>query len=175
MIGRIFRIVRTPVTLLVLLAILIYAAYWGYANVIRAVPPPAPTPCVEQTLPKRQLKTSQVYVKVYNGGDSKGLAANVGRQLRGKGFRVTGATNTLVKVEETVVVGAGASDPEVLMVKSFFKGATVRADQRADHSVDVLVGNRYGGFNKKAKTTVTVKQDTLCLPAEATATPTAVN
>ena len=30
----------------------------------------------------------------------------------------------------------------------------VRADKRADHSVDVLVGNKYGGFNKNAKATL---------------------
>ena len=175
MIGRIFRTIRTPVTLLILLGILIYAAYWGYANVIRPVPPRPPTPCVEQTLPKRQLKSSQVFVKVFNGGDSKGLAADVGRAMRSKGFRVTATTNTIEKIDQTVVVGAGARDPEVLMVKSFFKGATVRSDGRADHSVDVLVGNRYGGFNKKAKTTVTVASDKLCLPADASVSPSAVN
>ena len=68
--------------LLVLLAALVYAAYWGYTNVIAPVPPPPPTPCVEQTLPKRQLATKQVYVKVFNGGNSRGLAANVGRAMR---------------------------------------------------------------------------------------------
>ncbi len=165
MIGRIFRVVRTPLTLIILLAALVYAAYWGYSNVIAAVPAPPPTPCVEQTLAKGQLKTSQVYVKVYNGGDSRGLAANVGRALRGKGFKVTGTTNTIEKIGDTVIVGAGENDPEVLLAKSFFKGATVRADDRADHSVDILVGDKYGGFNKNAKTTMSVEADSLCLPS----------
>jgi LytR cell envelope-related transcriptional attenuator len=169
LIGRIFRVIRTPVTLIILLAALVYAAYWGYTNVIAPVPPPPPTPCVQQTLPKRQLKTSQVYVKVFNGGNSRGLAANVGRSLRGKGFKVTGTSNTIEKIDETVIVGSGERDPEVLLAKSFFKGATVRADGRADHSVDVLVGNRYAGFNKKAKTSLTVNADTLCLPSIETA------
>jgi hypothetical protein len=165
LIGRIFRVIRTPVTLIILLAALVYAAYWGYTNVIAPVPPPPPTPCVQQTLAKHQLSTKQVYVKVFNGGNSRGLAANVGRALRGKGFKVTGTTNTIEKIDATVIVGAGERDPEVLLAKSFFKGATVRADGRADHSVDVLVGNRYGGFNKNAKTTITVKANTLCLPS----------
>lgn len=175
MIGRIFRLVRTPLTLLILLAVLVYAAYWGYRNVVRAVPVPAPTPCVQQTLPQRQLKSSQVYVQVFNGGDGRGLAADVGRSLRSKGFKVTKTANTLEKVGETVIVGAGVDDPEVKMVKSFFKKATVRADQRPDHSVDVLVGNRYGGFNKKAKTKITVKANTLCLPSVASSSPGAEN
>jgi len=169
LIGRIFRVIRTPVTLLVLLAALVYAAYWGYTNVIAPVPPPPPTPCVEQTLPKRQLATKQVYVKVFNGGNSRGLAANVGRAMRGSGFKVTGTSNTIEKISETVIVGSGERDPEVLLTKSFFKGATVRADGRADHTVDVLVGNKYAGYNKKAKKTLKVEADSLCLPAVETA------
>jgi hypothetical protein len=172
LIGRIFRVVRTPVTLLVLLAALVYAAYWGYTNVIAPVPPPPPTPCVQQTLPKRQLATKQVYVKVFNGGNSRGLAANVGRAMRSKGFKVTATSNTIEKIDVTVIVGSGARDPEVLLTKSFFKGATVRADGRADHSVDVLVGNKYAGFNKNAKKTLSVDADTLCLPSVETASPT---
>lgn len=169
MIGRIFRVIRTPVTLIILLAALVYAAYWGYTNVIAPVPPPPPTPCVEQSLPKRQLSTAQVYVKVFNGGNSRGLAANVSRSLRSKGFKVTGTSNTIEKIDETVIVGSSEDDPEVQLAKRFFKGATVRADGRADHSVDVLVGNRYAGFNKSAKTTIPVDTDTLCLPAPETA------
>ena len=171
MIGRIFRVVRTPVTLIILLAVLVYAAYWGYTNVIAPVPPPPPTPCVEQTLAKKQLATSQVYVKVFNGGNSRGLAANVGRSLRSKGFKVTGTTNTIEKIGVTVIVGSGEDDPEVLLTKRFFKDATVRADERADHSVDVLVGNKYAGFDKKAKTTLAVASDTLCLPSVETTSP----
>ncbi len=169
MIGRIFRVVRTPVTLIILLAALVWAAYWGYTNVIAPVPPPPPTPCVQQTLPKRQLTTAQVYVKVFNGGNSRGLAANVGRALRGSGFKVTATSNTIEKIDQTVIVGAGERDPEVLLAKSFFKSATVRADGRADHSVDILVGNKYAGFNKGAKKTMTVDTDSLCLPSVETA------
>ena len=92
MIGRVFRVVRTPITLIVLLAALVYAAYWGYTNVIAPVPAPPPTPCVQQSLPKGQLSTAQVYIKVFNGGNSRGLAANVSRSLRSKGFKVTGTS-----------------------------------------------------------------------------------
>jgi hypothetical protein len=60
----------------------------------------------------------------------------------------------------------------VLFVKSFFKEATVRADQRVDRTVDVLVGNKYGGFNKNAKATYKINAETVCLPSQTpTATP----
>ena len=120
---------------------------------------------------KGQLQASQVTVKVFNGGDRRGLAGDVGRSLRRKGFKVTVTTNTVEKIQKTVIVGSGAKNPEVLFVKSFFKDAVVRADKRTDGSVDVLVGNKYGGFNNNAKSTYAVKAKTVCLPSQ-TPTPT---
>jgi hypothetical protein len=172
LLGRILRAVRTPFTLLVLLGILCYGAWWGWSNVIREVPPAPPAPCVEQDLPKNRLKSSQVTVSVFNGGNKRGLAGDVGRSLRERGFKVQTTTNTLQKVQKTVVVGASTKNPEVLLVKRFFKDAEVRADKRVDGSVDVLVGNRYGGFNKKASTTYKVKSAKACLPPQPTPSPT---
>jgi hypothetical protein len=75
-------------------------------------------------------------------------------------------TNTVEKIQKTVIVGADGNNPEVLFVKSFFKEANVRSDQRVDRSVDVLVGNKYGGFNKEAKATYQVDATTVCLPSQ---------
>ena len=173
MLGRIFRIARTPVTLLILLGVLCYGAYWGYTNVLAPVPPAAPTPCVDQSVKGGQLKSAQVTVSVFNGGDRKGLAGDVGRAMRQRGFKVAKMTNTAEKVQKTVIVGSDPKAPEVLFVKTFFKNSVVRGDKRADHSVDVLVGNKYGGFNNKAKTTYAVKASTVCLPQQPTASPSA--
>ncbi len=106
MIGRVFRVVRTPITLLILFGMLLYGAWWGYNNIIMPIPAMPPEPCVDQSVPKGQLQASQVVVRVYNGGDRKGLAADVGRSLRGKGFRVVLTTNTVEKIQKTVIVGA---------------------------------------------------------------------
>jgi hypothetical protein len=166
-IGRIFRIVRTPITLLLLLGVLCYAAWWGYTNVLRPIQPAPAQPCVDQSLAKGKLKSSQVTVKVYNGGSKRGLAGDVGRALRDRGFNVIRTTNTAEKISKTVIVGADAKNPEVLLVKGFFKDALVKGDKRVDRTVDVLVGNKYAGFNKNAKQTYTVNADTLCLPSQA--------
>jgi hypothetical protein len=170
-IGRVFRIVRTPLTLLILLGILCYGAWWGYTNVLAPVPELPPEPCVVQKLPNSQLRSAQVTVNVYNGGDRRGLAGDVGRALRDKGFRVQRTANTGENIKETVIVGANAKNPEVVLVKGFFKDATVRVDKRTDGTVDVLVGNKYGGFNKKAKTAITVKAAKACLPSSQPASP----
>ena len=166
MIGRIFRVIRTPVTLLILFGVLLYGAWWGYNNIIKPIPALPPEPCVNQSVSKGQLKSSQVVVRVYNGGDRKGLAADVGRSLRGKGFRVTLTTNTVEKIQKTVIVGAYANNPEVKFVKTFFRESVVRPDKRVDRSVDVLVGNKYGGFNKDANATYQVNTNTICLPSQ---------
>jgi spore coat protein CotF len=92
--------------------------------------------------------------------------------MRSRGFKVQRTANTGEKVQKTTIVGASAKNPEVLLVKSFFKNAEVRPDKRVDGSVDVLVGNRYSGFNKNAKTTYTVKTATVCLPAPPSPSPT---
>jgi LytR cell envelope-related transcriptional attenuator len=165
-IGRIFRIIRTPVTLLILLGVLCYGAWWGYTNILKPIPPAPPTPCVDQTVTKGELNSSQVVVSVYNGGDRKGLAGDVGRALRDRGFKVMRTTNTGEKIQRTVIVGADVKNPEVILVKGFFKDVVLRADKRADHSVDVLVGNKYGGLNKGAKRTLAVSTKTVCLPPQ---------
>jgi hypothetical protein len=171
-IGRVFRIVRTPITLLVLLGVLCYAAWWGYTNVLRPIPPAPPQPCVDQSVKKGALESSQVTVRVFNGGNKRGLAGDVGRALRDHGFNVIRTANTGEKIQKTVIVGAEVNNPEVLLVKRFFKDVVVKADHRVDHSVDVLVGNKYGGFNKNAKTTYSVTSKTVCLPSQnKTATP----
>ena len=110
-------------------------------------------------------------VNVYNGGDRRGLAGDVGRALRDKGFRVQRTSNTGENIKQTVIVGANAKNPEVVLVKAFFKDSTVRADKRTDGTVDVLVGDKYGGFNKKAPTAIVVKSATACLPSTQTASP----
>jgi hypothetical protein len=170
-IYRVFRIVRTPLTLLVLLGVLAYGAWWGYTNVLKPLPPPTADPCVEQKVAKGALNSSQVTVNVYNGGTRRGLAGDVGRSLRDKGFKVSRTTNTGEKIGATVVIGAGVKNPEVLLVLGFFRGAVVKADKRKDRSVDVLVGDRYGGFNRNAKTAISVRTPTVCLPSVRTPSP----
>ena len=165
---RALHALRTPVTLLLMLGLLAFAARWGYLNAISApTSPRGPTPCVERTLPRNRLASRQVVVRVFNGGGRVGLAADVGRELRERGFRVPLTGNTGEKVRRTVVVGATVRSPEVLLVKAFFDDAEVRAEPagKVDGTVDVLVGTRYGGM-RAARTTLRVKSGVACLAAQ---------
>lgn len=166
MVGRVFRIIRTPLTLLILLGILCYGAWWGWKNIVAPPEKTPPPPCVPTKVTHKALKSSQVTVRVYNGGDKKGLAADISRSLRAKGFNVLDPTNTSTKISVPVIVGNAVKNPEVQLVKRFFPGAKVKADGRSDHTVDVLVGNKPVHFNSKAKKSYPVKTSTVCLPKD---------
>ncbi len=163
---RYLRLFGTPITLLLLLGVLVYGAWWGYRNVTAPFAGNTPDPCVTQNVGK-ELKSGQVSVRVLNGGTQVGLAGRVGAELTGAGFKVTDVGNTSEIISSTVVVGASKNAPEVKLVLGFFKGATVRADQRTDGTVDVLVGDKYAGFNAKAARQISVPGGVVCLPAGA--------
>jgi len=162
-VRRYLRLIGTPVTLLVLLGFLVYGGWWGYRNVMAPLPGSTPTPCVTQNVGKH-LSSSDVSVRVLNGGTTVGLAGRIGAQLTNVGFKVISTGNTSEVVTSTVVVGASKNAPEVKLVLGFFKGAKVRADKRTDGTVDVLVGDGFGGFNAKAARQVAVPGGTVCLP-----------
>lgn len=161
---RYVRLFGTPITLLVLLALLAYGGWWGKRNLLAPIPTAAPSPCVPQKVGSA-LTTSKVMVKVLNASSHVGLATQVGSQLGTAGFNVTSVGNAAQKSSATEVVGASASDPEVRLVQGFIKGAKVRADARPDHSVDVVLGSSYSGINTGAPRKVAVKGGTVCLPS----------
>lgn len=164
-VGTVLRALRTPFTLVVLLCILGYAAWWGYQQVTAPLPPPQRTPCVQQPIEKGRLQSAQVTLRVFNGGAHRGLAGDVAASLRAKGFQVSSVSNTEEKVTKTVIVAESKDNPETKLVLGFFKGATVREDPaRVDHSIDVLVGDPETGFTTKANSSIEVKAATVCLP-----------
>ena len=167
MLGRVLRAIRTPLTLIILIGLLGYAAYWGFTHVMATPPQAPPPPCVTTSVVKGKVTASQVTVNVYNGGEVRGLAGDVASKLAKKGFQVNNPSNTSQAVTTTVIVGANVNNPEVKLVLSMFKKAKARADGRSDRSVDVLVGSKYGGFNDKAKNWIAVSTSTVCLPSTA--------
>lgn len=167
---RIVRMIATPVLLLGLLAFLTWGAWWGYKNVMSPMPVHLPDPCVTQKVPQK-LEAKQVTVSVFNGGYKSGQAASVAKALKAKGFIIKHVDNTDERVKQTVIVGAAATNPEVILVAGHFKGATIKVDDRPDHTVDVLIGTDYAGMNDKGALWVKVPGGEVCLPSSATPTP----
>jgi hypothetical protein len=157
---------RTSVLLVVLIALLAVGGWFGWRALTGPIAKPS-TPCDAQTI-SGTIASSQVSVRVYNGGSKKGLAASIETQLSGKGFLVPAVGNTNDTVTQTTVVGQSADAPEVQLVAAFFPDAIVKADNRTDHSVDVLVGDTFDitkNFNTKAPTKLAIKSAVICASA----------
>ncbi len=174
----VFRVLRTPVTLAVLLVVLGYGAWWGYKSVL-TVPVSTANACVSQTL--SQLLPTQVTVRVLNGGDTKGLASEVAKNLKARGYKVSTIGNTNEVIATPVIVGATVDSPAVKLVASNFPSATLRADNRNDGTVDVLIGQNNASLMPSAgfSSAMPLPGGTACLPKtiptpSPSATPTAV-
>ena len=137
--SQVIRVLKTPVTLIILLAILGYGAVWGFQHATMA-----DTRAVDNCVPAdvgATLTPDRVTVRVLNGGDKGGLAKQTALFLRAHGFRVIFFNNADERVPNPVVVGNSVDDPEVKLLQQFFTGATAKGDGRADHVVDVILGD----------------------------------
>lgn len=157
----------TPAVLVVLLALVALAAWWGVRMVSRPLKPTS----VCQTTALSVLRADQVQVRVYNAGSVKGQATTVATQLKGAGFVVTSTGNADDDdYTGTTIIGASGNDPQVQLVASFFPGAVISTDKRQDGLVDVVVTDDLGqGFKSDATTSIDVPAGSVCLPTEASA------
>ncbi|MCL2315958.1 MAG: LytR C-terminal domain-containing protein [Actinomycetia bacterium] len=162
-----WRRIGSPILLLVVVCALAYGGWWGVKALLRPLGAVPVASCVTQRV-NNALTTDKVTVRVYNGGTKTGLARSVSGQLQEKGFRIGYVGNTTEKLEATTIMGATADSPEVKLVAGFFTGAVVKADGRADHTVDILLNDTFGGVNPDAPLTVDVPGGVVCLPATPT-------
>lgn len=172
---QVIRILKTPVTLIALLALLLGAAFWGYKAVTTETAT-AEAKCV-MTDVGTELTPKSVQVRTLNAGGKGGLAKQTANDLRPYGFTVIRVGNASDRiVDKTVVVGNAADDPEVKLVLQFFPDSIAEGDGRADHVVDVLIGTAFVRTPNNPKTSIPVSGP-VCLPpplsATASATPSA--
>lgn len=160
---QVIRVIKTPVTLLALLALVVFGGVWGFRNATAAIPARAPEPCV-MTDVGGKLTPQHVSVRTLNAGLRGGLAKRVSTNLRSQGFYILKVNNSEERLAKTVIVGNAKDSPEVVLVAGFFKGATTQGDGRVDHVVDVLLGDDYQGFVPGAPKYVVV-MGPVCLPA----------
>lgn len=169
--GRIWRVVKTPVILLSLLGLVMLAGSWGWAAVTAPLPPPYVKPCVEQPVPDGKLKSEMISVRVLNASNKRGKAAEVSQQLKRQGFKVTRVGNAEDNQERSVVIGGSADAPEVQLVAAQFKNFETKGDNRADRTVEVLIGQNYEAMNGDAPIELQIDSPTICLPVPPTAAP----
>jgi len=139
-VRQVIRVLKTPVTLIILLAMLGYGAAWGFQHATMSDTRKVAT-CV-MTDVGTKLTPERVTVRVLNGGNKGGFAKTTALFLRAHGFRVIYFNNAEDRVPNTVVVGNSVDDPEVKLMLGFFTGSTAKGDGRADHVVDVIVSDK---------------------------------
>lgn len=172
-VRKVVQVLKTPVTLLLLLGVLGYGAYWGYKQVTLDTTRPDAT-CVMQDVGPT-LTPDKVTVRVFNGGETGNHAKTTRSFLQAFDFHVIMFNNSDEKVETTTVIGNSADDPEVKLVAQMFDGAVTEGDGRADHVVDVIVPTQYQDLSKAGDNPVTTiaVDGPVCLPVINTATESA--
>jgi len=161
---------RTAVLLSAMVLLLVLTGVFG-VRAMTAQPKATQTPCATQTV-TGSVQASDVAVHIYNyQGGTVGLGASLGSKLTAAGFNVTYIGNLPPKQDvpaSTTIIGGKADDPEVTLVAGFFPGSVTQADGRTDHSVDVLIGATWAGFdasfNATAAPNVSVSKATICPP-----------
>ncbi|WP_052462723.1 LytR C-terminal domain-containing protein [Nigerium massiliense] len=161
---KVWVAVKTPLTMLLLLAFVVFAAMWGWKAANTPTPPRPPEPCVVQSIGPR-FKPDHAVLRVYNSTQQNGLAKRVATILRADGFRVIRIANTQPVTQGVQIVGVAANSPEVVLVRSYFPGAKFTADpNKADHTVDITVGNGFKSVAPDPLTSVPVKGGKACIP-----------
>jgi hypothetical protein len=157
---------KTPVTLLVLLGVLLGAAYYGWSTIVSAGSPSTKvTPSVTCTTTKvikrgGRLISKNVVVNVYNAGSVNGLAGRTLLALRARGFRSGVAANAPAGVfaRGVVVLAARRRSPQAQLVARQFHGRVRFGRARAlAPGVDVVVGDFFPGVRKKVTHAIAIR------------------
>jgi len=168
---------RTPITLVVLLVILLGAAYYGWKTVVdpndeTATPTKTthttktPKPrCIQKvTYPKgRTFKAEFTKVNVFNAGGVSGLAGDVLDSLGDKGFMKGVAANPPATATATnvTIFAKDPKSPKVLLVEQQFKGKVLLVQGRElGLGVDVVIGPEFVGVDPSAPTELTLRAPT---------------
>lgn len=165
---------RTAATMLVLLVILVAAAYFGWLGLTQgwigddepasAEDVPAQT-C--STPPAVTVRAPQVRVSVYNAGAPGGQATEVMEALTGQGFREGELTDAPdpVEVDGIVLWPGNADEGAVRLVQRQFDDARVASGRKPlGPGINVLVGEEFDALARSAPTSVQVAQPEVCEP-----------
>ncbi len=164
---------RTPITLVVLLGVLLGAAYYGWNTIVnpgddsKAAAPTTPkkTECKKKVTIKKgtRLTAGDVTVNVYNAGSRSGLAGQTLDSLVAKGFKRGIADNAQPDLttwgNATVVLPGGTGEPQTRLVHNQFVGTVkyVKGPALAP-GVDVVVGDNFRGVDPLTQSFVRVNR-----------------
>jgi hypothetical protein len=153
------RKLTTGITLLALLIVLGGMAVYGFDKALAPLPGGGKSsgdPKCSDTEKEVQtfLHRNEVQVSVYNAGSRDGLAGKTLEQLEAAGFKAGNAGNAprTAAVRRAVVWSTTPNDTSARLVAAALgRGTRVEVTETdLGPGVDVIVGNRFRGLDKKA-------------------------
>ncbi|VXC32408.1 LytR C-terminal domain-containing protein [Nocardioides sp. AX2bis] len=153
---------RTALTLLVLLGVVLGAAAWGWSRLTSPVGDAAGGPCTETDLePGDRVTTEQVVVTVLNAGSRSGLAGRVTGDLVDQGFVKGQSTNAPsgTEVPRVQIWTDSPRSPQVRLVRGYLGEVSVVRRDPVGEGVTVVVGDDFEELTA-GPARVTVREDT---------------
>ncbi|TDC48085.1 LytR family transcriptional regulator [Jiangella ureilytica] len=146
---RRWRRIRTSVTLLVLIGVVIGAAWYSWDNVVgeddSATSDTGNQPCAPG-VPTAAPAPAEVQINVYNATDRNGLASAVAGQVRDRGFVVVDVDNDPLgrDITGTAEVRSGpAAQAAAELVATLVAGAVYVPDERTEATIDLVLGDAF--------------------------------
>lgn len=169
------RQITTGVTLMALCGLLALGAVWGWKSLFAEVPTgtqaaeeTGPTCTTEQVAAGQRLRSSQVTVSVFNGGNRSGLADSTLAALEKRGFRPGALGNAPdgITVKRVQIWSTQENDPAAqLVARQFGETKQVRfRDEDLGPGVDVIVGNNFKGLVKAPRAVKLEQPEDVCVP-----------
>jgi len=144
---------RAAVTIAVVLLSLAGAFY--YASTYFRDSDPKPGPCTTEVAAP-VLRPADVSLNVYNATNQRGLALAVSKIAAGRGFKIASVANDPKKatIKQVAQIRHGPTGEEsAKLVAQHLPGAVLVKDDRADETVDLVIGNGYRNFGPVPTTT----------------------
>jgi LytR cell envelope-related transcriptional attenuator len=156
---------RTPITMVALLGILLGAAWYGWATITsandddeqpQAQTEPGKQQCASSQVFKKgtKIRAKTITVNVFNAGLITGLAGETLDDLVDNGFRRGAAENapTGVNASNVTIITNTLNSPQVRLVAKQFRGdVRIVVGDAIRPGINVVVGDNFRGVDDGAK------------------------
>lgn len=167
---------RSGLTLLTLVAMVVVGGWWGWSAMTEPFPQEEEIPiCVDTTVEAgTPVLRDQVIVSVYNGTRRRGLAGQTQDLLVERGFVAGETGNAPDQVRRTQIWASDRTNPAVQLVRRQFPKAQIVEGEALGPGVVIVLGSDHKNLRKKKVEQVKAKEDaTFCRATSADTTPNA--
>ena len=159
--------IRTSVTLLVLVGVVVGAAWYSWQSVTENDDPTvlSTNPACAPGAPTAAPAPADIQLNVYNATNRQGLASTVARELRDRGFVILDIDNDPLDktITGTAEIRANASQQAAAsLVASLVPGSAFIGDERSEAVIDLVLGD---AFDKLAAADAPAATATTALPS----------